>query len=99
MRAVNRAACFRWIRRGRLQADSWTPAEIADDEGGERYRAEILLGGARIRTAEIESPEWLYTDAEERADFGTEQTELTLRVAQAGKRVPWGITRTATLSL
>jgi hypothetical protein len=90
---------FRWIRRGRLQADSWAPAEIADDEGFERYRAEILLGGASIRTAELESPEWLYTDAEELADFGAEQTELTLRVAQAGKRVPWGIARTATLSL
>ncbi|EDQ33772.1 hypothetical protein HPDFL43_04945 [Hoeflea phototrophica DFL-43] len=90
---------FRWIRRGRLQADSWAPADIADDEGFERYRAEILLGGASIRTAEMESPNWLYTHAEELADFGSEQTELTLRVAQAGRRVPWGIARTATLSL
>lgn len=90
---------FRWIRRGRLQADSWSPAEIADDEGFERYRAEILLGDASIRTAETVAPEWLYTDAEELADFGAEQSELTLRVAQAGKRVPWGIARTATLPL
>jgi hypothetical protein len=90
---------FRWIRRGRLQADSWTPAEIAEDEGFERYRAEILSGSTSIRTAEVSAPEWFYTDAEEVADFGTGQSELTLSVAQAGKRVPWGIARTATLSL
>jgi hypothetical protein len=29
--------------------------------------------------------------ADELADFGAPQLSLTLRVAQAGKRVPWGI--------
>ncbi|MEQ8480008.1 MAG: glycoside hydrolase/phage tail family protein [Hoeflea sp.] len=90
---------FEWIRRGRLQADSWTPAEIADDEGFERYRAEILSGGQVVRTVEVGEPRWLYAAAEEVADFATPQNELTLRVAQAGKRIPWGIARMATLRL
>lgn len=88
---------FGWTRRGRLPADSWTAAEIANDEGFERYRAEILNAGTAIRSIEVDAPEWLYPDAHEVADFGAPQSALTLRVAQAGKRVPWGVARTATL--
>jgi hypothetical protein len=88
---------FRWIRRGRMQADSWTPVEIGNDEGFERYRAELLDGGAVVRQVEIDAPQWLYTEIDEASDFGAPQTHLTLRVAQAGKRVPWGVPRTATL--
>ncbi|WP_422373322.1 baseplate multidomain protein megatron [Hoeflea sp.] len=90
---------FEWTRRGRLQADSWAPAEIADDEGFERYRAEILAGGQSVRTIEAEVPSWLYAEAEEMADFGVPQNELTLRVMQVGKRIPWGVARVATLRI
>ena len=90
---------FSWIRRGRLSADSWTTPEIANDEGFERYRIEILDGGSVVRTAEVQSPNWLYPPADEIADFGAEQATLTLRVVQAGKRLPWGVARTATLHL
>lgn len=88
-----------WIRRGRLSADSWTPAEIANDEGFERYRVDILDGATVIRTVETTAPEWLYPAADELADFGAPLASLTFRAAQAGKRVPWGIPRTATCSL
>ena len=88
-----------WIRRGRLSADSWTPAEIADDEGFERYRIEILDGDATVRTAEADDAHWLYPAADELADFGSVQATLTIRVAQAGRRIPWGVARTATLQL
>ncbi|MDP3523292.1 MAG: glycoside hydrolase TIM-barrel-like domain-containing protein, partial [Hoeflea sp.] len=88
-----------WIRRGRLAADSWSPAEIAQDEGFERYRIEILSGETVVRTAEAESPHWLYPAGDEIADFGAVQAALTLRVAQAGRRVPWGVARRATLDL
>jgi len=90
---------FSWIRRGRMSADSWTPAEIANDEGVERYRIEILDGATIVRSAEAESPYWLYPAADEIADFGAEQATLTVRVAQAGKRLPWGVARTATIEL
>ncbi|AKI01208.1 Putative phage tail protein/GTA TIM-barrel-like domain [Hoeflea sp. IMCC20628] len=88
-----------WIRRGRLSADSWAAAEVANDEGFERYRLEVLSAGSVIRTVETETPDWIYPAADEMADFGAPQTSLTYRVAQAGKRVPWGVTRTATLEL
>ncbi|MBC7279853.1 glycoside hydrolase/phage tail family protein [Hoeflea sp.] len=88
-----------WVRRGRMSADSWTPAEIAQDEGFERYRIEILDGGSVVRAAEAGSPQWLYPAGDELADFGSEQASLTVRVAQAGRRVPWGVARRATLHL
>ncbi|WP_417417476.1 baseplate multidomain protein megatron [Hoeflea sp.] len=101
LRAHRQAAGVKlsWIRRGRLSADSWTPAEIANDEGFEHYRIEILDDGAVVRTAETGTAQWLYPAADELADFGSPQSALTFRAAQAGKRVPWGISRTATCSL
>ncbi|WP_420408904.1 baseplate multidomain protein megatron [Hoeflea sp.] len=99
LRARREAAgvMFEWVRRGRLQADSWAPAEIADDEGFERYRAEIVAGAGIVRTIELDAPRWLYSATEETADFGSLQSELTLRVTQAGKRIAWGTPRIATL--
>ncbi|PWW02222.1 putative tail protein [Hoeflea marina] len=88
-----------WVRRDRIGADSWTPVEIGNAEGFERYRIEILSGGAVVRSAETEAPEWLYQTVDELADAGDGLTELTFRVSQAGRHVPWGIARTATVSL
>ncbi|OCW55775.1 baseplate multidomain protein megatron [Hoeflea olei] len=88
---------FSWIRRGRLAADSWTPAEIGNDEGIERYRVELLDDGAVIRSVTVEAASWLYATVDEIADFGSAQAAFTLRVAQAGRRIPWGVARTATL--
>ncbi|MGJ8570609.1 MAG: baseplate multidomain protein megatron [Hoeflea sp.] len=88
-----------WIRRGRLPADSWAAAEIANDEGFERYRLEILDGGSVIRAVETATSDWLYASADELANFGAPQTSLTFRVSQGGKRVPWGVARSATCSL
>ena len=101
LRAVRQAEGIdlSWIKRGRLSADNWAPAEIANDEGLERYRIEIFDAGAVIRTVETATPDWLYPAADEVSDFGAPQAALTFRVAQAGKRVPWGVARTATCAL
>lgn len=101
LRAVRQTGgiALSWIRRGRLAADSWTAADIANDEGFERYRLEIVDGGTLIRTVETSEPGWLYAPADELADFGALQTSLTFRVSQGGKRVPWGVARSATCSL
>ena len=84
-----------WVRRGRISADSWVPAEIGNDEGFERYRVEILDSETVIRTVESELPSYLYTAAAELADFGAPQASLDFRISQAGKRVPWGVPKSA----
>ena len=88
-----------WIRRGRLDADTWTAPEIGFDETVERYRVEVMAGVAVKRTVEVDAPEWLYPAAAELADFGAPLTQISLRVAQAGRHVPWGVARPATVSL
>jgi len=99
-RGADGAAVFGWVRRGRLDADNWTAADIPLDEPAERYRVEVLGGGgAVVRQTEVTSPGWVYPAADELADFGARQAALTLRVAQMGQRVPLGIPATALISL
>ncbi len=101
LRAVREASGLkiRWIRRGRINADSWTPTEISLDEGAERYRIEIMDGVTVRRAVEVVSPEWLYPAALETADFGAPVSAITIRVAQGGAGVPWGVARTATIAV
>lgn len=88
-----------WVRRGRLDADGWTAPEIGFDEGEERYRIEVKAGEEIRRVAEVTAPQWLYPSADEIADFGAPLSTLSVSVMQAGRHVPWGIPRLATISL
>jgi hypothetical protein len=80
-----------WIRRSRLDADSWA-GEIALGEQSEGYALDILSGGNAVRTIETVAPSALYTAADEIADFGAPVASLTVRIAQrsatVGHRVP-----------
>lgn len=71
-----------WIRRGRIDGDSWDVAEIPLGEEVERYEVTILNGGSAVRTAAIASPSWLYPATQELADFGSAQAEIELVIAQ-----------------
>jgi hypothetical protein len=72
----------RWIRRGRVAADAWEREEIPLGEEREAYRVEIWRAGAKLRSAEVTSPEWLYAAADETIDRGGTASPLSLRVAQ-----------------
>ncbi len=71
-----------WIRRTRLDGDSWDLAEAPLGEDSEAYEVDILAGGVAVRTLSAPTPTILYTAADELADFGAPQAELSLRVAQ-----------------
>ncbi|HLP69169.1 MAG TPA: hypothetical protein VK181_16765, partial [Rhizobium sp.] len=88
-----------WVRRGRIDADDWEAAEIPLDEAEERYRLEILAGGAVKRTVETPAPRHTYTAADEIADFGGPVASLAVRVRQLGRRVIDGTAAEAVLSL
>lgn len=88
-----------WIRRSRIDADNWLPADIPLGEERERYLIEILDGPSVLRTAEVDAPEWLYPAADELADFGTPRGQIAFRVRQAGRHVPWGLPRSTSLTL
>ena len=71
-----------WIRRGRIDSDSWDVVEIPLGEDNELYQLSILDGAVLKRSVTITSPNYLYTMANIIADFGTMPASLTLRVAQ-----------------
>ena len=63
-------AALRWIRRGRIGADSWLADDIPLGEEVERYRVEIATEGAVVkRVAEVGEPSWTYAAAQIAADF------------------------------
>jgi len=93
------AVAFSWVRRARMSADSWVPSDIPLGEEVEIYRVEILSANQVVRQVEVSASQWNYASADELADFGSLQTEMTLRVSQGGSFVPWGVPRTQTLSI
>lgn len=88
-----------WTRCARRDADHWLDGDIALDEPQERYRVEILDGGAVKRRVDVLEPVFDYADALELADFGTVQTNLSVRVRQRGEKVALGVLAQAVLAL
>ncbi len=98
-RLVDGSIEITWVRRGRIDADDWEAAEIPLDEAEERYRLEILDGGAVKRTVETVVPRHAYAAADEIGDFGGPVASLAVRVRQLGRRVVGGIAAEAVLLL
>lgn len=71
-----------WIRRSRIDGDSWDLAEIPLGEESERYEIAIVNGAGAIRASETAASAWLYPVAQELADFGALQAEFELVIAQ-----------------
>ncbi|MFO0992403.1 MAG: glycoside hydrolase/phage tail family protein [Hyphomicrobiales bacterium] len=71
-----------WIRRTRIDGDSWGIIEVPLGEESESYRLEILLGSSVLRSVTLAEPLYRYAAADELADFGAPQSSLAIRVAQ-----------------
>ena len=80
---------FSWIRRTRLDGDSWS-GEVPLGEDSENYIVEILSGGDVVRTLNSTMPSVLYAATDELADFGATQTSLDVRVMQVSATVGRG---------
>ncbi|GEO84388.1 MULTISPECIES: baseplate multidomain protein megatron [Alphaproteobacteria] len=89
---------FGWIRRSRVDADSWLPAEVPLDEAYEAYRVEILDETEVRRVSEVAEARFVYAQAYEMVDFGGMQTRIRLRVRQLG-RVAEGIAAEAEIAV
>ncbi|MDX3927435.1 MAG: glycoside hydrolase/phage tail family protein [Shinella sp.] len=90
---------FRWVRRGRINADGWLAADIPLDEAAEGYRLEILSGETVMRAVETVEAQYDYAAADELADFGELRTSIGFRVRQKGTFVPLGIAAQALATL
>jgi hypothetical protein len=89
-----------WIRRGRLDADNWSAAEIPLGEEREEYQVQIAgTGGAVVRTATTATPSFLYDGAAIEADFGSMPGEIEVTIRQLSLAAGWGVPATIRISL
>jgi hypothetical protein len=88
-----------WIRRTRLGGDNWELAEVPLSEEREAYLLEIRDGPTIVRSLEVTATAALYTAAHELADFGSPQSELSVRVAQLSAAIGRGFAAEAILPI
>lgn len=74
---------FRWIRRGRIDADSWLGSDIPLGEDSELYRVEIRQGGALVRRAETVAPVWTYAQAQRLGDLAPGPFQMSVAMVGA----------------
>jgi hypothetical protein len=79
-----------FIRRTRIDGDSWEALEVPLGEASERYEIEILDGMTVKRTLSSAASPVLYPNAFELADFGAPQSALQVRVYQMSALVGRG---------
>jgi hypothetical protein len=89
---------FSWIRRTRIDGDSWDAQEVPVGEDIEAYELDILSGSTVVRTLAASTPNVLYPAADEIADFGSAQASLAVAVYQLSASVGRGIAAQAVLT-
>ena len=89
-----------WIRRGRVNGDSWV-GEIPLGENSERYVLTIFNGGSAVRNVETTAPSYLYSAAQMSADFGVNGPgdTIEIEIAQLSDSVGAGAVVRATLPI
>ncbi|PPD09933.1 MAG: hypothetical protein CTY36_02075, partial [Methylocystis sp.] len=88
-----------FVRRGRLDSDAWEALDIPLGEASESYEADISLPASGTRTLTAAAASMLYPAADELADFGAPQSELTLSLYQMSATVGRGFPLTTMLSV
>lgn len=78
-----------WVRRSRIDADSWEQAEIPLGEAQEAYRVEVKsIDGTLKKTIETATNKWLYAAADRIDDFGSTDDAFDLAIRQIGDGGP-----------
>jgi hypothetical protein len=52
-----------WVRRTRIDGDSWSGADVPLGGDREAYLVRVSRGGAVLREEEVATPAWTYTAA------------------------------------
>ncbi|SNX69043.1 putative tail protein [Cereibacter ovatus] len=81
-----------WVRRTRLDGDSWEAREVPLGEASEMYLVQVRVGGQVVRRAEVAGPLWTYPAAEQARD-GTQAAAFTIEVAQVSESYGPGLFR------
>ncbi len=84
-----------WIRRTRVDGDSWTGVEVPLGEERESYLVNVIANGSIKRQAQVETSSWSYTMAQRAADgvTGAYRIEVAQISARYGAGPARGIVR------
>ena len=82
---------FSWIRRTRIDGDSWLSVEVPLGEDSESYQVQVLIAGGIVREATIGLSNWNYTAAMQVADGVS--GPFSVQVAQLSGRFGPGLFR------
>ena len=88
-----------WLRQARRGGDYWGTGDPALDAPAEGYRLDILSGSVVVRSVSPATPEYLYSAADQTADFGAPPATLHLRVAQLDAAGAPGLNTELTIAL
>jgi hypothetical protein len=83
-RAIGGSLDVRWIRRTRIDGDSWAGLDVPLGESEERYLLRVIGAGATLREETLSAPGFLYTAAMRAADGAG--APFTMEVAQLSER-------------
>ncbi len=86
-----------WLRRTRIDGDSWDLAEVPLGEASETYRIRILNGDAVIREATCSVPRWTYNSTMRQSDAASAPDRI--EVSQISERYGAGLGRSVDLSI
>jgi len=98
-RRQNDGVHLSFLRRGRLDSDAWEPVDIPLGEDNESYQAEIWSGNTLKRTLAASSTSILYAAADELADFGNPQAQLSVSLYQISAAVGRGFPLQTTVTI
>ncbi|TAN15129.1 MAG: host specificity protein, partial [Rhizobiaceae bacterium] len=89
-----------WIRRGRIDADSWLGTDIPLGEENEAYQVDVsAVGGGAVRTTTVSSQSWTYAAADLSSDFSVLPSAIEITVRQVSASVGPGLPASCTLAL
>lgn len=88
-----------WVRCARVGGDTWGPGDPPLGAPSEGYALDILDGDDAIRSVTTAVPSFLYSVADQTADFGAPPTSLRFRVAQLGESGAAGLNSELTITL
>lgn len=87
---------LRWVRRTRIDGDSWQSQEVPLGEDRESYAVRVIRNDAVVRSETVTAPAWVYTAAARSADAVTGLYRI--EVAQVSDRFGPGPFRALTFT-
>ena len=85
-----------WIRRTRVDGDSWASVEVPLGEDSEAYLLRVISGSAILREVTVASPNWTYLQSMQTADGAT--VPYSIDVAQISQSFGPGPFRRITIN-